>query len=997
MDRASLNEYMQLLASSRINKDDNNTEITHTLMGSPYGKYHISEENYSTFIKLYKKVYKHEQQYVVERPNKTSFLFIDIDWHHKKGIVNRQYTKKHIDSIINEINTILIDTFDIQKYQLTAFSHEKEKPTHDKKKDTYKDGFHIFYPDVPLSFEHRYFVIQKLSEICNLKRLFRGIEYSNDYKTIFDKSIVMANGILMYGSAKQGSTPYQVTRAYDYTGVSREIDEAEYSHEDLIYLMLNRRYEDNDQCLLRDDLTDEDFKDIEQRYRSCLTDKDAQLLGLNKNRKTNFFGSDNEDIDDDSGSDSDNMYNHKNSKHSKNNKKKSKHAKKYDSSSESFDVNSSETTPDSESIETDSDYKKNKKNKKNNNSNEKVYSKGEYTYAYDSSEENDYEEDTKAKKHRKLVVEKNSYIANQSDIFAVKRLTAILSRDRATGHDDWINVGFALHNVSPTLYQTFVKFSQRTKADNFDIEACRNVWKTAKKNRYTVAAFYRWAREDNKDNPHIFDRALRDIINPEVERATSGTHSDVASLVYTMYRDQYKCVSITGDAWFEFQDNKWVPVESAYTLTEKITEQVFNELLRFTSIIARQTRKGGVEGDDFINKIGKVKNISKQLKNLSFVNAVKSFCARKFYDPKFEEKLNDNYDLIGFENGVYDLCTMTFRKGLPDDYITFSVGYDYVHYKDDDKIFAEINDYFKKVQRNPEMMNYLLEFIASCMRGMPDQHFHFWTGSGSNGKSTTIDLIKQLMGDYFGVLPITILTRKRGSSSGPTPELADKNGKRLLVLQEPEHTDVIYVGQMKELTGTDTIYARGMYEKKGFEYVPQFKMVMPCNILPPIPARDGGTWRRIRAMPWESEFVDDEPVEDHQFKKDKKLTQKFAKWKEPLMWLVLNKYFKKYKENDYDIHEPDKIKEATKDYKKDSDIYYEFILQYMVELDPKDREYGIHTEALNDIYDTFKKWYRDCYAENPPNRKELIKYFKEHRKKWVMDQNNIHNVRLNTV
>jgi P4 family phage/plasmid primase-like protien len=988
MDRTSLNEYIQLLASSRINKADNSTEITHTLMGSPYGKYHISEQNYGKFVKLYKKVYKYEQQYVVERPNRTSFLFIDIDWHHKKGIIERQYTEKHIDAIINEINTILLDTFDIQKYQLTAFSHEKDKPTHDKQKNTYKDGFHIFYPDIPLSFEHRYFVIQKLSQICELKKMFRGIEYSNDYKTIFDKSIVTANGILMYGSAKQGSTPYKVTRVYDYKGNSRKISEDEYSNDELINLMLNRRYEDRDQCLLRSDLTDDDFNDIEQRYRSCLSDKDANLLGLNKNRKTDIYNSDNED-DSDNNSGSDNMYNNKNSK------TKSKHTKKYDSSSESFDTDSCETTQDSESMEASNENKKNTKNKKNNNS-EKIFSKGDHTYAYDSEEDDGYDEDTKAKKHRKLVVDKTAYVANQNDIFAVKRLTSILSRDRATGHDDWINVGFALHNVSPSLYSTFVKFSQKTKADNFDINACRNVWKTAKKNRYTVAAFYRWARDDNKDHPSVFEKVLRDIINPEVERATSGTHSDVASLVHTMYRDQYKCVSITNDAWFEFQDSKWVPVESAYTLTEKITTEVFSELLRFTSIIAKQTRKGGIEGDDFINKIGKVKHIAKQLKSLGFVNAVKSFCARKFYDPKFEEKLNDNYDLIGFENGVFDLSTMTFRKGLPDDYITFSVGYDYVVYKEDDKIFIEIYDYFKKVQRDPAMMNYLLEFIASCMRGMPDQHFHFWTGSGSNGKSTTIDMIKQLMGDYFGVLPITILTRKRGSSSGPTPELADKNGKRLLVLQEPEHTDVIYVGQMKELTGTDTIYARGMYEKKGFEYVPQFKMVMPCNILPPIPARDGGTWRRIRATPWESEFVDDEPVEDHQFKKDKKLTQKFAKWKEPLMWLILNKYFKKYKENDYDIYEPDKIKEATKDYKKDSDIYYEFILQYMVELDPKDREYGIHSEALNDIYDTFKKWYRDCYAENPPNRKELIKYFREHRKKWTMDQNNIHNVRLNT-
>jgi P4 family phage/plasmid primase-like protien len=438
-----------------------------------------------------------------------------------------------------------------------------------------------------------------------------------------------------------------------------------------------------------------------------------------------------------------------------------------------------------------------------------------------------------------------------------------------------------------------------------------------------------------------------------------------------------------------------VPVESAYTLKQKISDEVFVELMKFTSIISRQSIKRGIDQDESVKKIGKIHYVAQKLKNAGFLNSVKTFCASKFYDSKFEEKLNDNYNLIGFENGVYDLETMTFRRGLPDDYITFSVGYDYVEFDENDPIFIEIDDYFKKIQRNPEMKQYLLEFIASCFRGIPDQHFHFWTGvSGSNGKSTTIDLIKHIMGDYFGVLPITILTRKRGNAGGPTPELSDKNGKRLLVLQEPEHTDVIYVGQMKELTGTDTIYARGMYEKKGFEYVPQFKMVMPCNKLPPIPARDGGTWRRIRAIPWESEFVEGEPKEDHQFKKDKKLPQKFTKWREPLMWLILNKYFKKYKENDYDIHEPDKVIEATKEYKKDSDIYYEFILQYMEELDPKDPEYGEYVEQINLIYDTFKKWYRDCYAENPPNRKELLKYFKEHQSKWKMDQNNIYNVRL---
>jgi P4 family phage/plasmid primase-like protien len=292
------------------------------------------------------------------------------------------------------------------------------------------------------------------------------------------------------------------------------------------------------------------------------------------------------------------------------------------------------------------------------------------------------------------------------------------------------------------------------------------------------------------------------------------------------------------------------------------------------------------------------------------------------------------------------------------------------------------------------MREYQFQFIASCMRGLPDQHFHFWTGSGSNGKSTTIDLIKKMMGEYFGVLPNTILTRKRGGSSGPTPELADKNGKRLLVLQEPEQSDTLFVGQMKELTGTDTIYARGMYEIKGFEYVPQFKMIMTCNTLPPISARDGGTWRRVRAIPWESEFIDGEPKEPHQFKKDKKLTRRFDDWKQPLMWLILNKYFMKFRDNDYDIVEPEKVTEATKNYKKDSDIYYEFISHYIDAIPEDDEDYETEMQPISYIHELFRKWYYDCYSERPPPRKDLINYFKQYRKKWKMDQGNICGIRL---
>ena len=194
---------------------------------------------------------------------------------------------------------------------------------------------------------------------------------------------------------------------------------------------------------------------------------------------------------------------------------------------------------------------------------------------------------------------------------------------------------------------------------------------------------------------------------------------------------------------------------------------------------------------------------------------------------------------------------------------------------------------------------------------------------------------------------------------------------------------------MKELTGSDTLYARGMYEKTGFEYVPQFKMIMPCNNLPNIPARDNGTWRRVRVVPWESEFIDGVPTKVNQFKKDKTLTSKFSNWRSPLMWLLINKYYKNLIKNNHVINEPEKVMGSTKKYKKDSDIYLEFLDEYVEETNNEN-----DVEQINFVYGIFKKWYTESYSEKSPARKEFVNYI-DVNMKWKMDKRNIFSIKLN--
>jgi P4 family phage/plasmid primase-like protien len=240
----------------------------------------------------------------------------------------------------------------------------------------------------------------------------------------------------------------------------------------------------------------------------------------------------------------------------------------------------------------------------------------------------------------------------------------------------------------------------------------------------------------------------------------------------------------------------------------------------------------------------------------------------------------------------------------------------------------------------------------------------------SNGKSTTTELIQNMMGDYASMLPNTVLTRKSGGSGNAVPELADKRGKRFLILQEPEASDTLQIGKMKELTaGNDKIYARALYGDP-FTYRPQFKLVLTCNALPHIPnVDDGGFKRRTRVLPWTSIFKKD-PVGPNEFKADPTLSEKMKKWGAPFAWYILNEWYPKYikdGENGDGLREPDKVKIATDQYNKDSDFYMEFLDEYIEKVEDS-------TETVDYIYALFKSWYKEAYDTHPKPKKELIKY-----------------------
>jgi phage/plasmid-associated DNA primase len=189
-------------------------------------------------------------------------------------------------------------------------------------------------------------------------------------------------------------------------------------------------------------------------------------------------------------------------------------------------------------------------------------------------------------------------------------------------------------------------------------------------------------------------------------------------------------------------------------------------------------------------------------------------------------------------------------------------------------------------------------------------------------------------------------------------------------MQEPSDQDKINIGFMKELSGNDRILTRGLY-KEPFEFKPQFKMILTCNELPEVPSDDGGTWRRIRVIEFTSKFCDN-PTKPNEFAMDMELSDKFERWAEPFMSMLIERHKSL---NPNNIHEPMEVRIATQSYKNNNDVIGQFINERII----IDKEAQSERINITNIFNEFRVWSAENLPKNKkrPDRIQIKAYFEK--------------------
>lgn len=307
--------------------------------------------------------------------------------------------------------------------------------------------------------------------------------------------------------------------------------------------------------------------------------------------------------------------------------------------------------------------------------------------------------------------------------------------------------------------------------------------------------------------------------------------------------------------------------------------------------------------------------------------------------PVLMEELDCYNDYLNCQNGIVNLRT---GELLPHDSNFMMSNISYAEYdtsgKQPEMWLSFLNDV---TNGDKELQEYLQKCVGYSLTGsVREQCAFFLYGLGNNGKSTFLDTISDLLGNYASnVQPDTIMMKK--NDSGANSDIARLKGKRFVTSEEPTEGVRLNEGLVKQLTGGGKVTCRFLYGDE-FEYEPEFKIWIGTNHKPVIRGTDVGIWRRIRLIPFEVNI----PKE----KVDKNLKWKLRKELPQIMKWAVDGCIKWQREG---LDLPECVQQATNEYKAEMDILTSFV-DACLEIDYLGGE-SISAQELFRIYSAWAK------------------------------------------
>ena len=327
---------------------------------------------------------------------------------------------------------------------------------------------------------------------------------------------------------------------------------------------------------------------------------------------------------------------------------------------------------------------------------------------------------------------------------------------------------------------------------------------------------------------------------------TAG-NSVAATLVgYAIHRHIIYCEA--DKEFYLFDGNRWLEFQDMFSV-------VYTVLVRLCKFMFAKKKGSDVASENFLKLI---KAINKTHWKYDVMRELQ--CREGVFQKKAlwdSEKLKETLTTI---DGVIDFTgrEIITRKGVREEYRKT-----FVPYKTDEIIEAGVpkafNKFLESLFPDPDTLLTARQGSSMFISGNAKKVFQVYHGEGDNGKSTWIEIEKELFGDKAHTYSTSLILNNKYGDDRLPPEAADFMGKYLLYGSEVQKGKQLSLGKIKNFTGDDTIAATPKYKDQR-EFRPTWQMVLSVNDLPFFDGADRAFINRLLVLPFEKTFVDSEEI-----------------------------------------------------------------------------------------------------------------------------------------
>lgn len=477
------------------------------------------------------------------------------------------------------------------------------------------------------------------------------------------------------------------------------------------------------------------------------------------------------------------------------------------------------------------------------------------------------------------------------------------------------------------------------------IAACENVYEPAPKADYT-AHF-----TGNKAETAIHAGLGTADDNTPVKLYTFDDTGNAERLV-DLFGSQIR-YSYIDKRWYYYDGRKW-----CYDCSGAI------ERIADKAVLAMKAEAKTYEQADADSGGDMLKSFEKHMKS-SRSNKSKNAMLKEaqHHVPVLPSQMDKHKMQLNTPSGILDLKSGTLSEHKPEAYFTRITSVEYTSNADCPLWLQFLDDIFGG---DKDLIRYVQKAVGYSLTGSTaEQCVFFLFGTGRNGKSTFLDIIRDIMGDYASnIQPETIMIRP-SQSSAINSDIARLKGARLVTSVEPNEGVRINEGLLKQLTGDDIVTARKLYGDE-FEFKPEFKLWMATNHKPIIRGTDTGIWRRVHMIPFTVQIPEE--------KVDRKLKYKLCRELPAIFRWAVEGCILYQSEG---LRMPKAVMQMVKEYRREMDVISAFVEDRCIE--------GAELyEQANALYAAYAEWCDSNNEYKMSNTKFGVEVGKKYKKTHTM-------------